>query len=347
MIYDNTSFYRTHYYRFDSVHEMITESAKAYKEARHTKFNSMYNRIAFGNEAWMGRLIHNVDHAAKLADSEWPEGLKMIDSLLDKVRGVEFAKPEAIRRVSSWSEDHGDEVDLDRFRAAQPYWRTTERKQRPGPVNKTIVVNSCDSMKTQSQAITWRGVAAIVLTELLEEAGYRCDIHCAVSSDDSYTDKHTYAMSVMVKGSGDPIDRSSLANVMSGWFFRGITLPGIAIRGGQYLYPDRSGGVNWIGHWAKKITYDDKAAVADTEVNSEYTAVAWIKNKLKELTDPPKPIENYAPIPVVETVAVVPPSPPPRKLTAAEELRERKEQERRYKELEKYLKEEKIRRRIF
>jgi hypothetical protein len=71
--------------------------------------------------------------------------------------------------------------------------------------------------------ILWRGAAAIVLTEALEEAGYRVELWAYSRSAGAYPsskDASDSFLACQLKATSDPLDPSTLVNAVSGWFFR-------------------------------------------------------------------------------------------------------------------------------
>jgi len=309
MILD-TSIYNMLLYRFDSVDELCEATLKS--------MNNITGSWKFRREKgitqwdWVGRSVYNTRHAIELARQDWPEGIRMFEGLMEQARHFDIPRPASIRRTAKWSEDHGDDFDLDRYRNGQEYWRTTERSFRPGPTIKTIIVNNGMLANVNTIAVTWRGVAATVLTELLEGAGYRVELYSARQAEGSYTDGKDHGSLVNLKRSSDPLDRSTLLNSLSGWFFRTLYLSAVSLRE-SYLDPKGRCGATTYINWSRHIVGDDKAAILDKWVIDSLTALQWIKNTLGELTNPPPP-----PPPPIEAPASAAPVAPPKTYTKTE-----------------------------
>lgn len=305
MLYEGDSW--LHLYRFESLHDFATHVRPAY-ERNHSTLRGMFDRKIWGYSPLTGRTIHNIRHAFQLAETEWPEGLQMAEDLMNEVKDHEFERPVTIRRTARWSEDHGDDFSLDRYMSGQEYWRTTERQYRAGPMNITIAINNSAPQLSNHSVMTWRGIAAVILAELLEAAGYRTDIYSAFYGQNSYNDRGSYGQIINLKHSEDPIDRSTLTNVLSGWFFRTCCIPAIMLREGDWLYPNKFGEATSISSWIKRRLNDPRAVTADM-ITNKYSAIKWIQDSLDQLTKPPAPPEPPAPVPVAAVTS------PPRKWT--------------------------------
>ena len=309
MLYEPERYWGVELYTFDSIEEMCEETLKAYLPVKHTRWGHS-REIRIHDVNWVGRYTGGIEGAVRLSREAWPEGLAMVDRLMEKVKDHEFPKPTNIRRVPAWSEDHGDEVDLDRLRAGQSYWRTTERAQRFGPVNLSVLVTNSTRSDQSHETTTWRGVAAIVLTELLEAAGYRVDLWTARYAEDFYRDEHSHCYLVNLKRSSDPIDRSSMTNILSGWFFRTVSMSSGAMRDPYFHDASKGGGkATMLGSFGQRLINDEKAMVADY-IWSEASAIQWITQSLQTIIEPVQ-VEEVVVAPVVQgsTTAYKPPKP--------------------------------------
>lgn len=324
MQYDPNLFYGTHIYRFTSLEEMMEEGAKAFATTSYNPWGR-YRRQRMQDSEYTGRTIHNIEHAIKLSREPWAEGLERADLLKALVRNHEFEQPMNIRRVPAWSEDHGDEVDIDRLRSGQQFWRTTERAKRYGSVNKSVVISLTMPMTFNHEMMTWRGVAVTVLTELLEQAGYRVNLYSIAYSTKVYEDKDSACLVTTLKESQDPLDVSTLINATSGWFYRAVSMSSYSVRGVNYMQQKGPfGGVATpIGYSGKTIVNDKDAVICDHVIDLA-SAVVWITSSMKELTTPKPP-----PVLVREVTAA--PVQAPKPLTK----KERREQERQWEQWRK------------
>src|SRR5262245_9403611 len=216
--------------KFDSYAEQVDELMKISGSINHLVNNG---DRGFQSRTWVpgsprfnvdyvGRRFNNWKEVEQAANALWPHGMEVIQEMLDALREVALPRPQNIRRQRTWSEDTGDEICLDRMKRGQPYWRTTHRDHRPGPLSVTIVTDLETSMYVKPDDILWRGASAICLTQLLEEAGYRVELWTAAHSGSSEDRSKEFLNATCLKRGGEPIDLSSFVNAVSGWSYRTI-----------------------------------------------------------------------------------------------------------------------------
>lgn len=293
--------FNTHIFRFDSVHELMEEVQKSVSAADWQWQASMKRMLQ--EPEWVGRSFWSLKNACDAFNERWEEGMRLYEETLAETREFDVPRPTNIRRVSKWSEDHGDEVSIDRLRSGDPFWRTTERTGRPGPVNKTILIHNGVRSREDNRIVTWRGVAATVLTEILEQAGFRVDIYSFREATASYSDNSNHACIVNLKRSSDTLDHSSLVNTLSGWFFRTVYLHGISLRGPKGNTAG-CGSSSPVRGWAQRYIGDEDASLLDKgDVYDKETALRWVKNELDRIINPPPPPPppSYDPPPVNTT----------------------------------------------
>lgn len=268
---------------FDSMMEQIEESLKCVD-----KFPGVYNPSS--NSKWVGRRLKDWEDAGRISNQAWEEGMSIYDRMMSELRGAHLAPPTSLRRRAVWSEDGGDEVDLDRLRAAQPYWRTTKRDHRPGPMTVTLLIEMSTRSSTAADKILWRGAAAICLTELLEQAGYRVEIW-AVNNvhgnafgggwGNGLGEEHC-TIATCYKRTTDPLDVSTLINGVSGWYFRSITFASYYVFGKK---PCTAFGMPFrpTADMVKRITPDEKALLV-SNVWGYDEAISWVKTQLQNFS---------------------------------------------------------------
>jgi hypothetical protein len=174
------------------------------------------------------------------ARAPWPAGMDVVENFARRLRDVELPQLKERRRRLRFGEDHGDEVDLDRLRAGQPYWRLSVREDYSGPTEVTVVADLTAPRAVGADDVLWRGAAAVALTKILEEKGYAVELWAVEGAAHHYPEcmKDT-TVAVRLKRPGDVLDVSTLTNVVSGWYYR--TLFFALLRGigeDQGLSPD-------------------------------------------------------------------------------------------------------------
>lgn len=273
---------RRHIYIFDSMDEHVTTVRKQYDrfQADRTHTGDLP-----GNASFMGRRFENWDEVQAATRSLWPEGMKVYSDMMEKFRHVEFDKPKNIRRVPRWSEDDGDDLDIDRLRSGAPYWRQMHRDHRPGPQSVTIVTDICAHYGVQHHNILWRGAAAVTLSTLLESAGYRVELWAGQNNNKLYRNGDDGAQLVCYKRCEEPLDVSSLINGVSGWYFRSLGFAGFWLH--PELTPDYPGygPVGEIDGIVSHVTTDENVIVCQ-KLWDFNAGVTWIQKQLKRFTDP-------------------------------------------------------------
>lgn len=264
---------RTHFFRFDSLREMSEEvTNQATKDGRRGPPST--------DPSWVGRAIYDYPTMNRMLNELWPEGMDIYSKMLDELRSERLPTPKTIRRQRAWSEECGDEIDIDRLRRNQPYWLTTQRHNRPGPLSVTIISDMTTSSSKSPESILWRGVASVLLTELLESAGYRIELWAACHATRSYYNNDPHASAVCLKRGSDPLDQSTLINAVSGWSFRTLFF------GAFHLYTKSSVDSSY-GHptpldpLLKEITPDEQLHVAN-QLWDRSASLSWVRTQLQK-----------------------------------------------------------------
>lgn len=268
---------KTHFTIFESLAELGEHSYEASKKNP----GGYWNHLGWDEVEWVGRNFHNdLKNAEKALGELWQEGMDIYDKVSQRLRDVELPRPVSIKRRGAWSEDGGDEIDLDRMRRGQAYWRTTHRDHRPGPMSITIVSNVAANSSKSSMEMMWRGAASVVLTNILEDAGYRVELWAAGYSQEVWTDDKNNVHATCLKRTTDPMDVGALINVLSGWCYRSIYFA-------QKLMPNRNITMS-LGHSISirklipHITSDEQVMVSE-DLWDFNAAVRWIRDQLELL----------------------------------------------------------------
>lgn len=186
----------------------------------------VHNSVSGGvtRSAFIGRTFGSWDDVITAVNSPWPEGIETVRGMIDELRGESdrLPRPKDRRRRRGFSEDSGDEVDFDRLQAGQPYWTITRREQVSGPQRIALIADVSTNGNVTADRILWRGVTALVLSDLLEQAGYRVGLWAVHHSSHTYPDGRGQFSGVMLKNYQQPLDVTTLINAVSGWFFRTV-----------------------------------------------------------------------------------------------------------------------------
>lgn len=180
-------------------------------------------------EDFLGRNFNNMKECVEAVSQPWEEGLKLMWEMIHELRGSKLPILSSKKRRTKFL-DEGDDVDLDKMRSGQQYWHTAKREKVSGIGTLTILSDIRANWTLTPEQVLWRGAAAVVLTYLLEEAGYRVELWSAQAGKEiygkshySWTGKGDMLAAVKVKGHRDPINVGIAASTVSAWFYRGIT----------------------------------------------------------------------------------------------------------------------------
>lgn len=266
---------RTHRVLFDSMDEQIAETRKVVHLITHGTGQDLHGLSDFIGREFKG--WEDVDRATK---EFWVDGMQAYEKMMYQLRDAKLPKPQSIKRTRRWSEEGGDEIDLDRLRRGEAFWNDSHRENRPtSNATITIMANTSTPAYQDSMNVLWRGAAAVALTELIEQAGYRAEVWAMNYVASALTSGKNLLSGVCLKRTGMPLNTSSLVNGFSGWNYRTITFADYWLVG----VPSMGYGQcrTMTKETAKLVTPDDKVAIAD-DLFSFNRAVQWVRDRLAE-----------------------------------------------------------------
>jgi hypothetical protein len=216
--FDSSTTAPTYEHIYPSLDGMISATRQAVKEGRR------YDMDPDGRDpnTWYGRPIESLDDAIDKAGEVWPAGLELLASMVKELTPLELPKPKCRKRRARWDVDSGDEVDMDRLRGGQEYWRTMRREEARGPSVLTVACNVGGISYLSADQLIWRGAAAVVLADLLEVAGYRVEFWAMRNGREVYQDGGDEFSAVCLKRADQPLDMATLVNGISAWLYRSI-----------------------------------------------------------------------------------------------------------------------------
>lgn len=245
---------------WDSVATLIESSKSAIEEFCSTPSgpakSSCGSEFNVTSSGWIGRTFSNWDDCWEKSNSAWDAGISILEDMKMQIEDAVSISPINIRRRRARSEFGGDGVDMERLYCGQPYWDTREKQRSNSLQTVKIIAELGANCGMDSQDIMWRGAAAAVIADLLEENGFRVEIWGAEfinspfkttkdtkyytwkkpeNSDNKYPDLFYL---VNLKESNTPVDMATLATGVSGWFFRTAILSGMCDSAKEFgLYP--------------------------------------------------------------------------------------------------------------
>jgi len=206
---------------FDSLTDASRETSKHFHAKPDCCVRSLGN--CWGRVDKLGRSdIVRLRSAVEATQHPWLDGIAIVRSMLKELMDTKAQMPTVRKRRQFWSDESGMEIDFDRYRRGDPFWRTSKRANKRTSKNKTIISDLSTNWDVDAKPMLWRGAAAICLAYILERAGYRCAFWVSRCSHDTYVNGRGLVTMIRVKDYGHPLNIGAIASSVSGWFFRTI-----------------------------------------------------------------------------------------------------------------------------
>lgn len=232
---------------------------------------------------FLGRDFSNLEQARGAVGKLWEDEVSVVEAMLEELSEAALPQPKSRRRRRRWSEEHGDEIDLDRLRNGTPFWRESRRQIHTGPANITVISDMRAPWYVDHKDILWRGAAAIALTHLLERSGYRVELWAAQAEKDAFEyDGHMF-VAARVKKTSEPLDLGACVASVSAWFYRLFGFGAANIASGRS--PTHNAGYDWPGgvsDFADELAPQSGRVIVEGVWNHE-DAVKFIQAKIEEL----------------------------------------------------------------
>jgi hypothetical protein len=281
----------------DELHGVVILGDTALSMVRTARACCEGNRRAastnagFGLPRWTGRELADWAALEESFGRPWAEGLATIREFRDELAAANLPTPKTRKRRARWSDTEG-EIDPDRVLAGEPaFYRDVKRDDIHGPTTITILCQMGGVCKVAARDLFWRGAAAAALVDILEAAGYSCEVVVWSRADGCYDHGQPDVFrSFRLKEAGDPLDLDTLACGLSSWFFRlvmlGVTYAANVV--GQTPSDGKGTTNHYLGGYRKYLDVDDgKARVLELGgVYSRDEALAAARAALESLTQP-------------------------------------------------------------
>lgn len=214
---------------FDMIEAVRPEVVRKHLQDCHDKTDGSDESCKF-----IGRRLNGWDAVYDAMQQPWQDGIDTIDKMLQQIGEATMPTPKCRKRKVRFREDDGDELDHDRMRSGQSYWRSSRRESHKGPSTITIMVDVSTNGFRPASEILWRGATAVAVAKILEDAGYRVELWAYDKGRFAYPagskQRHSF-VAVCLKRTGDPFDVVALVNAVSGWAYRTLWFRAVAIHG--------------------------------------------------------------------------------------------------------------------
>lgn len=206
--------------KFDSPIEMVEQVEKTPLTGK-----ANFWRI---DPDWVGRHFNSWQEVIEASRGPWQEGVAEIEKYRAKIDS-EIELPKSIKRKRKFT-DNGATPDIDRYLSHDPMFLSEiVRSKQSGNKSISLVCNTGNNCDVSSNIMYIRSAAAIALADLLEEAGYSCEIIGYLRSRNTYhASNYKNLLSITtIKQAGDPLEINNIAVALSPWFFRTIQVESI------------------------------------------------------------------------------------------------------------------------
>lgn len=264
-------------WKFESVAEMERETNPAHA-----------SKFLESSSTFIGREFNSFEDLQSAIQSNWDEGILTMMEFIEKLEREAIPEIKSLKARRRYNNQEG-EVDTDRFLGGDPNYYYKMEKEADGKIPEvTIVIDCTGTYHIDSMDLLWRGAAAIALTKILEEKGYRCEIWA--TSGSRFYNEHPdrgVVVTTELKKTSDPLDVSTLINTVSGWFFRSemFTLwATIAEREGKSLHYALGAPYSLTEMELDLVTVDEKR-IYSTGVFTFNGALNLMINQVKKIAD--------------------------------------------------------------
>lgn len=192
----------------------LDEFARAYQLPVHpcNRQNTTPDNIDNRDDPrWYGGLRSKQDAYSLLANG-WREGATRLESLTSDV-SPPAAKSR--RRKPVWGPD-GDELGVDRALSGDwnAAWRSSRRVWTNGPSTVDVHALIGGDASQDSEQLFWAGAACAVITDLLENAGYRVRLLATSAEREHAGWSQTALTTVVVKEADEPMRMDAVATTI-------------------------------------------------------------------------------------------------------------------------------------
>jgi hypothetical protein len=168
-------------------------------------------RTSSSMRQWYGG-IASMEEATALFTQGWKDGAEKAQQLAPRLQGL-VPPPKPIRKRMRWAEE-GTELNVERALAGE--WERAWRNTGPHKMQPRVLSLACafggNAHRTHEE-LFWCAAQMIVVTMLLEEAGYSVELHALESGRTAWEGSKTMLTDVLVKEAGQPLRADSVAAI--------------------------------------------------------------------------------------------------------------------------------------
>lgn len=206
---------------FDSVQELLHHAM----HGEHLGYNSeAFNHLLTdGPDSWYNR--QSTQDVKRYLSQDTPHYLMDSINKIRKEIESDIPPPQRRRRKRRANREAGEELNADAVvQRRTDAWDLVHREMRDTQVAR-ILVDSTVMSHRYPEELLYRGAAAAVIADHMEERGVRCEVVCACVVKRPSSKTHWIQTEVVVKHSDAPLDLCNLAYTVGEIaFFRRIMI---------------------------------------------------------------------------------------------------------------------------
>lgn len=200
--------------------EHTTDDARIFREGQWKDYSEAQRSEPRTHPAYMVRVANNEDHAWA-AGMTWRETKKILlcdgwvegaDRMRAIAEGIEGEMGNQMEAKQVCHDVCGQALDVAAYLSGQPEcFMDLQQVQRAGAGRVvSIVLNNTSCKDTKSVTYLNRGAALLSLIDILETAGYRCDLTVFCSfCNDNYS--HEFVVMIPIKAGNEPANVERIA----------------------------------------------------------------------------------------------------------------------------------------
>jgi len=179
------------YREWKSVAEFLAvQASKVNVERNANEVGKLTGKTEDDEKKWRGGLS-TVEEVRSFISAGWREGTKKMKETIGRLTAPTV---KSVKRRAVWR-DEGDEIEIGRVYSGDldHAWRGMERRlvDGQGAPYVRLWVSATMVCTRKAEEFFWRGAAACILADALEEAGYRVEIVSFEQTSGTYTDSPT------------------------------------------------------------------------------------------------------------------------------------------------------------
>ncbi len=168
---------------------------------------------------WPGRKANGWKETLALLNQPWPEAVAVIDSVIEAVSRHQLPEPHDVHRKMKWNDDEG-EIDVPKaMQGESEIYRKGFRRKVKAPTQIVLLANLDCPYMCNKLGLFFRSIVTIVLADVLESKGYGVEVWAWCAGSRVFKEPDHYQFNALqCKRSDQPVDKDTLANVLSSWF---------------------------------------------------------------------------------------------------------------------------------